>query len=165
MCIRQIVICITCWGAINPPSLNVSFDSFSYWKERERGKTMTTVLNAILKPIFCCSQLLLLSSPENTHLLRKGKYHCTADLLFDQLGFGQTSKSVYSFNSKKQLNPNQSNRRSTIQRYLPLQSKWVFSVFTFNWTRLRVVVEVVVVVLLHILFSCSRRRCQNHISE
>ena len=36
---------------------------------------------------------------ENTHLLCKGKYHCTADLLFDQLGFGQTSKSVYSFNS------------------------------------------------------------------
>ena len=38
---------------------------------------------------------------ENTHLLRKGKYHCMADLLFDQLGFGQTSKSVYSFNSTK----------------------------------------------------------------
>ena len=31
---------------------------------------------------------------ENTHFLRKGKYHCTADLLFDRLGFGQTSKSV-----------------------------------------------------------------------
>ena len=29
-----------------------------------------------------------------------------ADLLFDRLGFGQTSKSVYSFNSTKQLNPN-----------------------------------------------------------
>ena len=24
---------------------------------------------------------------ENTHLLRKGKYHCTADLLFDWFGF------------------------------------------------------------------------------
>ena len=43
---------------------------------------------------------------ENTHLLRKGKYHFTADLLFDRLGFGQTSKYVYSFNSTKQLNPN-----------------------------------------------------------
>ena len=42
---------------------------------------------------------------ENTHLLRKGKYHCTADLLFDRLGIGQTCKSVYSFNSTKQLNP------------------------------------------------------------
>ena len=25
--------------------------------------------------------------PENTHLLCKGKYHCTADLLFDWFGF------------------------------------------------------------------------------
>ena len=40
------------------------------------------------------------NKPENTHLLHKGKYHCSADLLFDPLGFGQTSKSVYSFNSK-----------------------------------------------------------------
>ena len=31
-----------------------------------------------------------------------------ADLLFHQLGFDQTSKFVYSFNSTKQLNPNQS---------------------------------------------------------
>ena len=67
------------------------------------------------------------ATPENTHLLCKGKYHCTADLLFDQLGFLQTSKSVYSFNSTKQLNPNQSNRRSAVQWYFPLRSKWVFS--------------------------------------
>ena len=60
---------------------------------------------------------------ENTHLLCKGKYHCTADLLFDQLGFGQRRKSVYSFVSTKQLNPNQSNMRSAVQRYFPLQSK------------------------------------------
>ena len=31
------------------------------------------------------------STAENTHLLLKGKYHCTAD----QLGFGQRSKSVF----------------------------------------------------------------------
>ena len=43
---------------------------------------------------------------ENTHLLCKGKYHCTAELLFDWLVFGQTSKSVYNFNSTKQVNPN-----------------------------------------------------------
>ena len=43
-----------------------------------------------------------LTLPENTHLLRMGKYHCTADLLFDRLRFGQTSKSVNSFNSTKQ---------------------------------------------------------------
>ena len=38
---------------------------------------------------------------EITHLLRNGKYHCTADLLLDWFGFGQTSKSVYSFNTTK----------------------------------------------------------------
>ena len=31
---------------------------------------------------------------DNTHLHRKGKYHCMADLPFDWFGFGQTSKSV-----------------------------------------------------------------------
>ena len=70
----------------------------------------------------CCDWRL---HSENTQLLCKGKYHCTADLLFDRLGFGQTSKSVYSFNSTKQLNPN---RRSAVQWYFPLQSNWVFSV-------------------------------------
>ena len=75
---------------------------------------------------------LTLYLTENTHLLCKGKYHCTADLVLDRLGFGQTSKSVYSFNSTKQLNPNQSNRRSAIQWYFPLQSEWVFSVFTMS---------------------------------
>ena len=34
---------------------------------------------------------LVLCIPENTHLLREGKYHCTTDLLFDWFGFGQTS--------------------------------------------------------------------------
>ena len=68
---------------------------------------------------------------ENTNLLCKGKYHWTAGLLFDQLGFGQTSKSVYSFNSTKQLNPNQSNRRSAVQWYFPLWSKWVFSALIY----------------------------------
>ena len=37
-------------------------------------------------------------TPENTHLLRKGKYHCTAHLqLFDWFGFGRTSKSVVDY--------------------------------------------------------------------
>ena len=75
--------------------------------------------------------------PENTQLLCKGKYHWMADLLFDQLGFGQTSKSVYSFNSTKQLNPNQSNRRSAVQWYFLLQSKWVFSASTLLWLLLQ----------------------------
>ena len=29
---------------------------------------------------------------QNTQLLRKGKYHYTADILFDWFGFNQTSK-------------------------------------------------------------------------
>ena len=81
-----------------------------------------------------CSCLLLCTaepadSAENTHLLRKGKYHCTADLLFDQLGFGQTSKSVHSFNSTKPMNTNQSNRRSVVSfsDISPYLKKWVFS--------------------------------------
>ena len=49
---------------------------------------------------------------ENSNLLCKGKYHCTADLLLDWFGFEQTSKSVDSFNTTKQLSPNQSNRVS-----------------------------------------------------
>ena len=32
--------------------------------------------------------------PANTHLVHKGKFHWTADLLFDWFGFGQTSKCV-----------------------------------------------------------------------
>ena len=66
---------------------------------------------------------------ENTHLLRKGKYHCTTDFLFDWFGFGQTSKSVDSFITTKPQNPNKFNRRSVVQWKLPLLSNWVFSDF------------------------------------
>ena len=34
-----------------------------------------------------CATGLLSHITENTHLLRKGKYHCTADFLFDWFGF------------------------------------------------------------------------------
>ena len=37
---------------------------------------------------------IFLPKAENTNIFYKWKYHCTADLLFDQLGFDQTSKSV-----------------------------------------------------------------------
>ena len=53
----------------------------------------------------------------------KGKNHCSADLLFDWFGFGQTSNST----KAKQLNPNLSNRRSAVQWYFPSRSKTVFS--------------------------------------
>ena len=35
------------------------------------------------------SNLQLLPKPENNHLLCKGKYHCSADLLFDWFGFSR----------------------------------------------------------------------------
>ena len=34
-----------------------------------------------------CPTLFMIEHPEYTHLVRKGKYHCMSDLLFDQLGF------------------------------------------------------------------------------
>ena len=66
---------------------------------------------------------------ENTHLLHKGKYHCLADLLFVWFGFNQTFKSVSNSIQSKQLNPNQSNRRSAVHWFIPLRNKnkWVFS--------------------------------------
>ena len=62
-----------------------------------------------------------------SHLLCEGNDHCMADLLFDWFGFDQTCKSQSNSTQAKQLNPNQSNRRSAIQWNFPLQSKWVFS--------------------------------------
>ena len=41
--------------------------------------------------------------PENTD--HKGKYHCTADLLFDWFGFDHASKTVVHSTQAKQLNP------------------------------------------------------------
>ena len=64
---------------------------------------------------------------KNTHLLHKGKYHCTADILLDCFGFDQTCKSLSNSTQTKQLNPSRSNRRSVVQWYFPLQSKLVFS--------------------------------------
>ena len=52
-----------------------------------------------------------LAKSDNTHLLSKGKYHCSADLMLDWSGFNLTNKSV----DNKQLNPNQENRMSVIQ--------------------------------------------------
>ena len=50
---------------------------------------------------------------ENTH--HRGKYHCTADLLFDWFGFIQTSKADGESTEAKQLNPNKINRSSDAQ--------------------------------------------------
>ena len=52
---------------------------------------------------------------EETHSLCRGKKHYTADLLFGRFGFDKTSKSDDYYNGRKLLDPNQSNRRSSIQ--------------------------------------------------
>ena len=66
--------------------------------------------------------------PENTHFLYKGNL-CTADLLFDcdWLGFRYFAYVGLDRDLQVWSNPNQSKRRSKIQLYLALQSKWVFS--------------------------------------
>ena len=49
---------------------------------------------------------------EETHSLCRGKKHCT---VFGRFGFDKTSKSDDYYNGRKLLDPNQSNRRSSIQ--------------------------------------------------
>ena len=44
--------------------------------------------------------------PDNTDLHYNGKYHFTADLLFDWFGFDQASKAVDLSTKAKKLNPN-----------------------------------------------------------
>ena len=61
--------------------------------------------------------------PESAHLLRKEKF----TVQFDWFGFDQTCKCLSNSTQAKQLNPSQSNRRSAVQWYFLLQSKWVFS--------------------------------------
>jgi hypothetical protein len=48
-----------------------------------------------------------------------GKYHCTIDLLYGWFGIGCMTTDNFFF--AKQTNPNQSNGRSTVQLYFPLQ--------------------------------------------
>ena len=65
--------------------------------------------------------------PENTDLLCKGKYQCMADFLFDSFGFSCFVVFKRSTDLLVWPNPNQSNKRSAVQWYFPLRSKWVFS--------------------------------------
>ena len=62
---------------------------------------------------------------DKTQLFNKGKYHCTADLLFYLFGFSCFASLNYLFWS----NQYQSNR-SAVQLCCPLQSKWVLSELT-----------------------------------
>jgi len=49
----------------------------------------------------------------------KGKYHCTIGLLFDWFGISCMTTDNFGFHFAKHTNPNQSNRRSTVQWYFP----------------------------------------------
>ena len=42
--------------------------------------------------------ITIMCSADNTHLLRKRKYHCTADLQFDWSGFDQARESLDNIN-------------------------------------------------------------------
>ena len=60
---------------------------------------------------------------ETVNLLCKGKYRCTADLLFYRLGFNRKSKSIIVNFNASFWTQNQSNRRSAVHLFFPLQSK------------------------------------------
>ena len=50
--------------------------------------------HATLKTVCHSENLIVIrrATADNTHLLCKGKYHCTDDLLFDWFGLDQTTK-------------------------------------------------------------------------
>ncbi len=52
---------------------------------------------------------------------KKGKYHCTIDLLFDWFGLACFANKNKKLSVVLQLIPNQSNWRSTVQWYFPLE--------------------------------------------
>ena len=57
-----------------------------------------------LKQVQTTQVLTMGSTGEATD--QRGKFHCTADLLFDWFGFDQTSKAVANSTKARQLNPN-----------------------------------------------------------
>ena len=64
---------------------------------------------------------------ENTQLLHKRKLLWTADVLFVLFGINWFAYAELETYLLVGLNPNQSNRRSVVQWYFPLQSTWAFS--------------------------------------
>ena len=65
--------------------------------------------------------------PENSLLLHKGKYQWMADVVFVLLGYSCFSHAKLVTYLLVWLNQNQSNRRSAVQWYFPLWSKWVLT--------------------------------------
>ena len=69
--------------------------------------------------------------PDNNILFHKLKYYCMADLQFDWLRFICFRCVELDRHFQVWSNPNQSNRSSAIQWFIPLQSKWEFSGWAF----------------------------------
>ena len=71
-----------------------------------------------LRPFKCVPMLLTyrdsLAKSDNTHLLSKGKYHCSADLIFCFVGLDPAALLKFSTNRHVLLNPINSNRRLAI---------------------------------------------------
>ena len=61
---------------------------------------------------------------ENTHLQCTGKYHCTSDLLFYRCGFSSFAYVELAICLLLWSNPNQSNRRSAVQKCFLLWSQY-----------------------------------------
>ncbi len=85
-------------------------------KTRHSAKWQSIVkLIVIFKP-FMLSIVML-----SARITKGGKYHCTDDLLFGWFGISYMTTDRQSlFLFAKQTDPNQSNRRSTLQCYFPL---------------------------------------------
>ena len=74
---------------------------------------------------------MTVSQENSIHLLCTGKCHCTADLLVYLFGVSCFAYCELATDLLILQNPNQSNRRSAIQWYFPIQSKWFV-----NWEKI-----------------------------
>ena len=74
--------------------------------------------------LFCCRTVGMVVA--STYHQQRSNARILSITLFKTI-INEASKSLYNFNITKLLSPNQSNGRSAVQWYFPLQSKWVFS--------------------------------------
>ena len=118
-------------GCIGGPVVSViAFNSDKYeYKQKEVGFGSYLQEEKIYSGINCLrvDKAYWTNKPENTHILCKGKYHCTADLLFYWFAFSCFSYVELDTDFQVWSTPNQSSMRSVVQWYFPFISKWVFS--------------------------------------
>ena len=65
--------------------------------------------------------------PENTHLLHKGKYHCTTDLLFGLFKFDQRVNLFFIQHMQSSWNQSNKTGGQPYSEYFPLPNKLIFS--------------------------------------